>query len=240
MQKFMFILILLISCSSNYNKELIPTTKHGKRLEFSNLKRNEYAVLAKTTGKGEATIESFFPFPAHLLKAKGENYGTIEIYGFGGGSLEDAIKYAKQIALYNAISSHSDSDLLMGTQYRININTDKNGLLAVTAIASGKAIKIKTDKELNNTVEQSSPVTEKRKSSNSNRTNRTIQKEINRTLRKKCNNSDYNSCAKLAYRYYKGAGIEKNQNRALRFFKKACDGGVKKACKFYIKANNPY
>ncbi|MDA3862242.1 MAG: SEL1-like repeat protein [Deltaproteobacteria bacterium] len=240
MQKFTFILMILTSCSSNYFKELIPTTKHGKRLEFSNLKRNEYSVLTKSTGKGEAALESFFPFPVHVIKAKGGNYGTIEIWGFGSGNLNDAVKYAKQIALYNAISSHSDSDLLMGTQYRININTNKNGLLVITAVASGKAIKIKTDEELNNSLGQSLPAKNMQEISNSKQSSRAIQKEINRTLHKKCNNSDYNSCAKLAYRYYKGAGISKNQNLALQLFKKACNGGLKKACKFYIDATNPY
>jgi hypothetical protein len=203
------------------------------------LKRDAYVVLNRTTGSAKVTVTNFFPIPYSVLEADVGNYGKIKIWGWGSGSIYSAIKHAKRIALYNALKLVTGADVVIQPHYRVRVI---EGLTTVIKVSvTGKAISIKTDEEYHssgsNVSKAETPKTRKaRKPEKPSPT----QEEISMGLTKKCKNMNYVACAKLAFRYQRGVGVKQDNATALTLFRKACDGGLKKACEYYNKLANPY
>lgn len=50
-----------------------------------------------------------------------------------------------------------------------------------------------------------------------------------------CLNDHYESCYNIAMMYSEGRGVEQSYRRAKRYFKKACDGEIKRACQMHAE-----
>jgi len=233
--KYLAILCVLVSCSSAYTSDVIPVSS-AKALRFP---RSAYVVMRRVRGAGKATVYTYFPLLSHVVRAEGGAYGKIEVWGWGRGDVRAAISFAKKIALFNAIQSAPGCDLVFEPHYRVTVT--EGAPLVVVVTVEGKAMRLKTDKELGTVrtrrmISRSAPVQANPPKKALSDKDILTQQEINSDLAKKCDENDYRSCARLAYRYLKGAGGKTNKEKSQGLFKKACDGGIKKACDFYTKS----
>ena len=56
---------------------------------------------------------------------------------------------------------------------------------------------------------------------------------MTKLLTRVCNNGKVEACYNLGLLYAKGEGITQNKPKAIKLFKKACEGGIKEACDDY-------
>lgn len=140
---------LIAGCSLKHAS--LPGTMTPQEVELQALTRSEYEILETAGGEGCASsVLLFFTFTEPETAEGSIVYArsTGRFKGIIPGILPDTEKTARQIATYKAIEGIPGADALLAPRYRDSRTYFPLLYNKVCSTVKGKAIRIKTDKEI--------------------------------------------------------------------------------------------
>lgn len=141
------ILFSLFQCGTQMQMK-IPGATYPGALKFEELKRNEYEVLGEVKGQGKASYTGLWPIPVFWFSVSDEKYGNVTNLKLWSSFGIGEVNIAKEIAVYKALESIPDADLIIEPRYRVVKKSWAIWHSKAAVEVKGKAIKIKTDKEI--------------------------------------------------------------------------------------------
>jgi len=137
------VLLTAIGCTSMRTK--IPGVHYPEEISLAQLDREDYEVLGNVTGEGSASYTGLWPIPIFFFSKSDQESGKANNWKIGLGNPVESM--ARDVAVYKALQSIPEADLLIEPRYHTKSVNYGIWYTKMWVTVTGKAIRIKTDKE---------------------------------------------------------------------------------------------